>query len=507
MSKDQKKTGIIITYAGQVIHILTSLIYTPVMLRILGPSEYGLYQLVYSVVSYLSILNLGFGASYIRFYSREKANNNEDNIANLNSIFMMLFCALGVVCLLAGIVMIVNIQDVFKNGLTQSEYSKARVLMSFMVVNLALTFPNSVYNCIVTAHERFVFQKTIILLQYLMNPLIALPLLLMGYGSIGMVVVTTALTLAALISNIYFCHTKIHARFKFNNLCFGPLKEIGAFTFFIFLNQVIDLVNWSVDKYLLGRLSGTVAVAIYSVGGQINSMYIQFSTAVSNVFIPKVNRIVAEEKGVEELTTLFVKVGRIQYMLLSLIISIFIIFGKPFIRLWAGSGYEQSYYVALLLIIPVTIPLIQNIGIEIQRAMNKHRVRSIVYLFIACANIIISIPLIQLYGPIGAAVGTAASIIIGNILFMNWYYYRRLGINIPLFIKSMLSFIPAILVSVVLGVINLKFIQYRTFYHLTIGVGIYSILYCSVLYITGMNESEKKLIDVSIKGIKRKLIK
>ena len=100
MLKNQRKAGIIISYTGQLVHILTGLLYTPVMLRLLGQSEYGLYQLVSSVVSYLSLLSLGFGASYMRFYAREKANGDKDGIARLNGMFMLIFGAISVICIL-----------------------------------------------------------------------------------------------------------------------------------------------------------------------------------------------------------------------------------------------------------------------------------------------------------------------------------------------------------------------------------------------------------------------
>ena len=57
------------------------------------------------------------------------------------------------------------------------------------------------------------------------------------------------------------------------------------------------------------------------------------------------------------------------------------------------NEYNNAYFVALLLIIPVTVPLIQNLGIEIQRAKNMHKFRSIVYFLIAIGNIFISIPI------------------------------------------------------------------------------------------------------------------
>ena len=320
--------------------------------------------------------------------------------------------------------MIGKIRGIFGTGLTESEYATAKVLMGLLIINLAMTFPNCVFNCSITAHEKFLFQKLLILLQNLFSPFLTLPLLIMGYGSIGMVSVTTFLTFVLLISNMFYCFRKLHIRFAFRGLQLSLLKEMWVFTFFIFLNQIIDQINWSVDKFLLGRFAGTTAVAVYGVGGQINTLYLQFSSSVSNVFVPKVNRIVAETNDNDQLTKLFTKVGRIQFMVLGLILSGFIFFGVPFVKIWAGTEYGASYAVALLLIIPVTVPLIQNLGIEIQRAKNMHKARAVVYLAIAIANIFISIPLIKLMGPAGAALGTLIAetvvLIVQLIVLRDW---------------------------------------------------------------------------------------
>lgn len=494
MRVNQRKAGVLLSYAGQAVQILTGLIYTPVMLRILGQNEYGLYHLIYSVVSYLSLLSLGFGSSYMRFYSREKANENEHGIAELNGTFLVIFLAMSAVCVVCGITMVFNIKALFNKGLTPAEYGTARILMSLLVVNMALTFPNSIFNNIITSQERFLFQKTVILLQHILNPFLALPLLLLGYGSIGMVSVTTALTLAALLGNMYYSLFVLKAKFKFGGLHIPVIREIGGFTFFIFLNQIIDQINWSVDNFLLGRLSGTAAVAVYGVGAQINGMYLHLSTAVSNVFIPKVNRIVAESDDNTELTKLFTRVGRIQFMIMMLVMSGFIFFGRSFIRFWAGEQYASSYYVTLLLIIPVTVPLIQNLGIEIQRAKNRHKARSVVYFFIAIANIFISIPLIRAAGPVGAAAGTAISLIAGNILFMNWYYHYRLGINMGYFWKRILRMLPGLVLPVLFGYLCSRYLRFGSFIKLGAGIAAYIVIYCLSIWLFGMNKDEKQML-------------
>lgn len=228
---NQRKAGVILSYAGELVKILVSLIYTPIMLRLLGQSEYGLYQLVYSVVSYLSLLSLGFGSSYLRFYSRYKAQKDEDGVARLNGMFMLIFCSISVICVLCGLVMIGNIRGIFGTGLTESEYATAKVLMGLLIINLAMTFPNSVFNCSITAHEKFLFQKLLILLQNLFSPFLTLPVLIMGYGSIGMVSVTTFLTFVLLISNMFYCFRKLRIRFAFRGLQLSLLKEMWVFTF------------------------------------------------------------------------------------------------------------------------------------------------------------------------------------------------------------------------------------------------------------------------------------
>lgn len=499
----QRKAGVILSYISQGIQVLSGLIYTPIMLRLLGQSEYGLYQLVYSVVSYLSLLSFGFTASYMRFYSRAKAKNDEEEVSRLNGMFMVIFLVIAVICILCGTVMVGNIELIFANGLTPQEYPTARILMALMIFNLALTFPNSVFDAFTSAHERFFFQKMLVVLQNLLNPFLALPLLLLGYGSIGMVCVTTFLTVAKLAVNVWFSLKKLKVHFIFNGFRFGLLKEMWVFTFFIFLNQIIDQVNWSVGKFLLGRLSGTTAVAIFGLGAQINSMYLQFSTSISNVFVPKVNRIVATSDDNSELTKLFTKVGRVQFIILALIFTGFIFFGQPFMVFWGGEGYADSYYIALWLILPVTVPLIQNLGIEIQRAKNKHKARSIVYFCIAIANVLISIPLIRVVGTVGAAMGTGISLIAGNIIFMNWYYQKHIGLDMFYFWKSISRFIPSLVAPCIMGVLIMQFVTINSLIVLGLWIVLYAAVYCVSMYFLGMDNEEKQMVMGPI----RKLIK
>lgn len=504
MRLNQRKAGVFLNYIYEGIRALTTLVYTPIMLRLLGESEYGLYQLVSSTVAYLSLLSLGFSGAYVRYHSRYYVNDDEDGIARLNGMFMIIFGIMAVLSLVCGGFMTLHAELLFDEGLTMQEMSKAKVLMAILVLSMAMTFPNTVFTCYVAAYENFVFQKLLNVAQSILNPCLVIPLLLMGHDSVAVVLVTAGLTAVTFAVNAYYCFKKLKMRFSFRNLQPSLLKEMWGFTFFIFLNQIIDQVNWSVDKFLLGRMTGTTMVAVYGVGGQINSLYKQVSTSVVTVFAPRVNRIVARTDDNTELTDMLIRVGRIQFLILAPILTGFAIFGREFIRLWAGEGFGDAYWVALLLIVPVTIPLIQNLGIDIQRAKNKHRARSIVCGCLAVGNVCISVFLIPRFGAIGAAAGTALALLLGNVLFMNWYYHKYIGLDIIAFWKSILRLLPVVGAAVAFGVAYTFLISTTGWMMLVVGIGVYCVVYAVLMWLFGMNRYEKDLALGCLRAIIRR---
>ena len=320
MKVNQLKAGAALSYVTMALGYVISIIYTPIMLRLLGQSEYGLYNLVASVVSYLGLLSFGFGSAYIRYYSRYEVNDDQENIARLNGMFLVVFSVIGVIAVLAGTILVFNIDFILGERITIDELSTAKVLMAIMVVNIALSFPASVFNSYVTANEEYIFQKILQMIKLVVNPFVMLPVLLMGYKSVGMVIVTTCLTITVELVNIIYCFKKLKMRFNFSHYDLPLMKEMTIFSSYIFMNMIIDQINWNVDKFIIGRYRGTVAVAVYGLAAQLNTYYLSLSTAISGVFIPRVNRLVAMNDGNEELTHLFTRVGRVQFIILFYII-------------------------------------------------------------------------------------------------------------------------------------------------------------------------------------------
>ena len=501
---DQKKAGVLLSYGQTVLSTVISLVYTPVMLRLLGTSEYGTYTLVSGFISNLSLMSFGLGSAYVRYYARAKVQEGEDGVARINGMFMVIFLVIAAMSMLVGGVLVANVHNIFGAKLTAHEIETARVLMALLVVNIAVSFPCSVFSSYITANERFLFQRVINMIRTVLNPIVMLPLLLMGLGSVALVVVTLVLSVVTDAFNIWYCAKKLRMRLTFGHFDFTLLREMGGFSFFIFLNMIIDQINWTVDTTLLGIISGTAATAVYGVGAQINNYFKTLSTSISGVFTPQINRIVAEGQGDEKLTSLFTRVGRIQFMLLMLVLTGFVFVGEPFIEAWGGGEYQGAYAIALMLMVPVTLPLIQNLGIEIQRAKNMHQFRSKVYFFMALGNVLVSIPLGMRFGGMGCAMGTAISLIIGNGFVMNWYYQTHIGLDMKHFFRSILSMVPAMVPPALLGLLAVRLHAFSGYSGVLAFAVPYAAVYALCVYRWAMNEEERRLVRSLLRRVMRR---
>ena len=218
--------------------------------------------------------------------------------------------------------------------------------------------------------------------------------------------------------------------------------------------------------------------------------------------------MVSAETDNDSLTDLMIKVGRVQFLILSLIFSGLVFFGEYFIvGYYAGAGYEEAYKVALILCAPVTIPLIQNMGIEIQRAKNKHKFRSVIYVLMAFFNLGISIPLCKHFGIIGCAVGTGIGIILANVIIMNIYYHKNLGLNMIRFWKSILKILPAEIIPVLFGVFVLKVVKIDALSEFLVFGVLYVLVFVASVWLLAMNNFEKNLIKEPVSRICKKLFR
>lgn len=87
---------------------------------------------------------------------------------------------------------------------------------------------------------------------------------------------------------------------------------------------------------------------------------------------------------------MFVKLGRLQYILMLFVLVGFIVFGKSFILLWAGEKYENAYVITCLFFAALLIPYSQNLGQVIAQAKNQVRLYAVIRLVTSVLGLVLS---------------------------------------------------------------------------------------------------------------------
>lgn len=503
---NELKVGSILTYINLLISCIIPLFYTPVMLRILGQGEYGLYSLSNSVIGYLSLLTFGMGSAVIRYITKCRVEKDHDKLEKMVGLFLFIYVILAAFVCITGMFLTKFTGVFFGEGLNASEVERLKVLMVIMTISTAISFPVSVYSSIAISYEKYIFRKIIDSFGTILAPVLNLVVLFCGYASIGMALIGLMIQIAYFVIFSWYCTKRLGVHPRFRGMPFYMLKEIGGFSIFIFLSSIIDMLYWSTDKVLIGAMLGTAAVAVYNIGGTFTSMLQNMSSAISGVFGTRVTSMVLSDQPIEKLSELLIRIGRLQYLVVSFFLSGYIVFGKVFIHFWAGDVYADAYYIGLLTMIPLAIPLIQNIAFATIVAQNKHRFRSIVYAVIAVANVVSTYLLIPQYGIMGAAVCTAVAFLAGNGIIMNVYYYKVTKLDIPNFWLNILkmSVVPVLLgggticfMNIILPIISIQMFM--------IYVIVFSLVFMTFSWLYSMNAYEKSIFkDLFFKIAKRK---
>ncbi len=497
---NQLKVGTILTYINMIINTIIGLIFVPLLLKYLSVEEYGLYQLIGSLAAYLSVMEFGLSGTVTRYYSQRLALNDKIGQENVLAIAIIIYLCIDILVIITGYVLYQLIDTIYGATLSSQEMVSAKAIMVWLIINVVISLPSNVVTSAITSHEQFVFLRLVTIFRSLMN-LIVVPFVIKYKAeALSVVQVQVVLNILVVLCNIWYARFKMIIKIHLHSLDRALIKSMFAFSFFIFLNVIVDQVYWKTGQLILGAISGTAVVAVFSIAMQITQYYLQFSTGINGVFLPRLSKIAAISDDMMEINSMFMKVGRIQYSLLGLILTGFILFGQAFLTLWVGETMASVYVMTLVIMIPLTIPLIQNLGILILQAKNKHAFRSIVYVIIAVANVTISIPLAKRYGGLGCAIATGGCLFIGNGIIIN-FYYQRIGIKVVEFFKEILKLSFPILFASICGYFFVKIFPSDGWITFLIGVFIYTCLYIILLWFLGLNKYEKQLINSFIRRV------
>ena len=488
----ERKKGAILSYIQVVLSVAVSVIYVPILLRYLGQSEYGLYQIVGSFFSYISVFESCMSTGVLRNYCNALGSQDREAADVTLSMAKVIYRVMAVLMAIVGVVVLFAFRRFYASSFSAAEMKESSAILLLLFANMMVTMLGSVYLTILTGHEKFTFLKVLAIIIQVAQPFFTVS---------TVIVVLNVLTV--LMRYLYVTHKlKIKIVKKKKNR--KVIREIVGLSATILLGCIADQIFWKTDQVILGKLFSTAVVAVYSVGAQIYMMYMQFGTQIASVFYPKVSILYQEENGNQKVSDLFVRVGRVTFMIIMLILSGFIVFGKEFLLIWVGEGYTEAYYVAIVVMIPFSVDLAQNLALAILQVKKQYGFRAKIYLLSAMINVVTTVILTSYFGIIGAAISTGLSMFITSGLIMNWYYLKKASLDIVKFWKESFKVIAASMAIMILALLIKKYISWNSAGLLQLGMQIllFVSIYVCMIYKFIMTSEERKQI---LAFVKRKL--
>lgn len=502
--------GFSISWLTIIIQILISLFFIPFFLKSVGDRQYGIYSFSNSVIAWLDTLLIAVGSAYYRFLTREKAKHGEYGEARACGAFFKIFIGITLLVLVFGTAF-----DLFLhlNVIKLNEYNSAEKNQICIIILLSIL--STVVSCFLTVYKSYHYYKqkyilvySIGLAQIVFQAILSIVFLKLGYGIVA--VAAAHFGLSIMTSIVLAFLSKFYLKEKISLRSISPEDkterrkltiEILVFSSFVIINTVVDMLNRSLDKTILGFYNAD-SVATYQLAYTFPSYLISLTSVISIVFEKRMNDAYYSGKGVEEVNDLFLKISKMQTIITFLIVGGFIACGKEFVSLWVGGDRTQVYMITCILMVTYSITCCNRSAISGRRIQNMHKKAAFIYLGIALANIALSLILVNVFARENAiwacVIGTCSVYILGHWIIMQIYDKKAVKLNT---IRFSFEFAKYLILAIALAEASFFFIDWVGGENVIVKFILKGLLFV-VLYVLATFLIDRKAIKDSFKQLK-----
>ena len=431
------RTGAVLNYILLGLQIGIPLLLTPFIMESLGAAEYGVYMLAGTIMVRLYMSDLGRTAT-TKFLSEYYGRDDQRGAAQFLGNLVLIYALIGLCILVLGLGIYPWLGDIFYQ-FSADELGIYRILYLMTLCNAAVMFPARSLMGVADAQQKFTIPGAIAVTSSALNALGTVLLLVVGVRSVGLIALNIGTGILALLINLLYCFIGLRVRISLKGWNSGICRGIVAFSFWMFLNQLINMLNAGTGNYIVAVTQGAIPAGIYTNGLQIYDHYFMLAGVLSALFLPRVVQMIT--KGATPLmqTEAMIKLGRVQFMILGGVLAAIIFFGQEFFQLWVGhikgANPTLSFHITLCLVIPQTFALVQALGWQISQARNALRQRVLITAFNSLLFIVVSYFVCKHLGIASQAIWAAFSILI-QLAMLNLIHYRSLGLSVGLFYKK-----------------------------------------------------------------------
>lgn len=494
--------GIFLSYGYTFLNMICSLFMSSFLLRGLGDTEYGLYQTISAFSVYLVMLEFGTGTVMSRNIAMCRAESKDDKIKNSVSTIWYITVALSLLITVVAVIFCLNLGNVYSETMTPKQVAYGQKMFVIMAVYLLVSFFTNNLNGILLGMEEYTFGGKVRIIKLILRTLLLI--VLISFKPLGIIVAAVDLlvSLGVFIVTFVFCKKKYKIKFKIKYFDKEVFLNCMPLCLALLLQTVINQANNSVDKFIIGVKMSVESVALYSIAQYVYSLISTIGTIPIGMYMPQIAKEIAAGKKERELTATLVPACRLVVLCCGTVLFGFLAVGRQFVGLFYGISKQEAWMYAVITCLPMFVNMTTGVILNVVDIYNKRLVRSLILGGTTALNIVLTLLLIPYYGILGAVIGTAISLILGNVIIMSIYYKKALGIHIMwLYLQAYKGLLPAQIIAAVIAFAAAYFIKniYVAFFA---GGLIYVIIAAVMMLLFGLNVSERKKVDGLLKKLK-----
>lgn len=430
-SLNSRGSGIALSYVYTLLNMLCGVFLSSFLIRILGKTEYGVYQTISSFATYLVLLEFGTGTVMTRNIAACRGRNaSQEEIDKNISTLWTVSHVLSFIIIIASVIFYFLIDSIYAKSMTAEQLVYAKGIFVLVAGHLVISFYLQTVNGIALGFEKYSFISIQHILKVLLRTGLLVGVILIYRKAIAIAEVDIILIAGIFIFVFFYCKKVFRTKFgvfRFDKTIFKTALPLCAA---IFLQTIVNQANNNVDKFIIGIKISPEAVTMYSIGLYIFTIFSSLTTIPVSMYAPQVSMDMSRGLEGDALTEKLIAPCRLTAVTGGAILFGFIAAGRQFIDILYGEEYSEAWIIAIILIAPSFINMLNGVLINVLNYLNKRMVRSVALFITTVANIVLTIFWIDIWGMTGAAAATCVCTVVGQIIIMNIYYAKALKIRV-----------------------------------------------------------------------------
>lgn len=440
--KSEIRLGAFYNYANLLLRVGVDFFMVPLLLLTLGKAEYAIYALAGVVMTRLALCDFGLTASAARFLSEYRAREDAEGEAHFLGNLLALFILVGLLVLCAGLAVYPFLGDIFSH-FTAEEMEIFRVLYLMALFNTVILFPARALGGISTSRQRFRVPGVLAAWASVLNIVGTFVLLLFGFRSVALVALTMFTGVLSMLGHAVYCFGVLGARVSWHGWDVPLLRALFAFSWWVFLSQLINVMNAGTGNFLVALTQDTEQVTLYTNSLKVYGYYFLSAGCLVSLYLPRTVQMVVRGAGVTEQTDFMIHVGRCLLVVLMGMLCVILFFGREFFSLWIGDvlghATDTCWLIAVLLMLPQTFSLVQGAGWHISQARNCLRCRVLIAAFNSALFLVGGYFACRWCGIVGLALWGAVTMMTQLLMLNIMHYKRELGLEMRRFFRCTFS--------------------------------------------------------------------